>query len=59
MHEVQSFRIKVHSAGEIPWMTQNPSSWEKIDSDLTEMSTVALAIKGEKVDNTVREAWKN
>ena len=53
MKEVQSFRIKVHSAGELPWMSQNPSSWEKIDADLADMSTVALSVKGEKVDNTV------
>ena len=55
MRSLQSFRVKVHQPGEIPWMTKNPSSWEKIAAHEEQMTTVTLSLKGEKVDNLVRK----
>ena len=52
-HNIKSFRVKVHPSGELPWVGKNPSSWEKIDAHELHMSTVALAVQGEKVDNMV------
>ena len=51
--DVDSFWVKVHQAGEIPWMGKNPSSWEKIEAHEEDMSTVFTNIQGEKVANTV------
>ena len=51
--DVNTFWIKVHQPGEIPWLTKNPSSWEKIEAHAEEMSTVFINIKGEKVDHMV------
>ena len=51
--DVDYFWVKVHQAGEIPWMGRNPSSWEKIQAHEEEMSTVFINIQGEKVDNKV------
>ena len=52
-NDVDSFWVKVHQAGEIPWMGKNPSSWEKIEAHEEEMSTVFINIQGEKVAHTV------
>lgn len=51
--EVDTFWLKVHQAGEIPWMSKISSTWEKIDAHKEDMSTIFLTIKGEKVDATV------
>ena len=40
-------------AGEIPWMTKQSSTWEQIFAHETEMSTISLVVKGEKVDSLV------
>ena len=45
-------------AGEIPWMTKQSSTWEQIFAHETEMSTISLVVKGEKVDSLVREGLK-
>ena len=58
-NDVDSFWIKVHQAGEIPWMENNPSSWEKIEAHEEEMSTVFINIQGEKVAHTVRTLIKS
>ena len=52
-NDVDTFWVKVHQAGEIPWMGKNPSSWEKIEAHEEEMSTVFINIQGEKVAHTV------
>ena len=52
---IKSFRVKVHNSGEFPWVGKNPSSWEKIDAHTVHMSTVALSIQGEKVENRVSD----
>ena len=57
-NDVDSFWIKVHQAGEIPWMAKNPSSWEKIEAHEEEMSTVFINIQGEKVTNSVKRTLK-
>ena len=56
--DVDSFWVKVHQAGEIPWMGKNPSSWEKIEAHEEDMSTVFINIQGEKVANTVETLIK-
>ena len=47
------FWIKVHSAGEIPWIKKDKSSWKKIESYKDEISTRFITIKGEKITNKV------
>ena len=57
-NDVDTFWVKVHQAGEIPWMKSNPSSWEKIEANEEEMSTVFINIQGEKVAHTVEALFK-
>ena len=58
-NDVDSFWVKVHQAGEIPWMGKNPSSWEKIEAHEEEMSTVFISIQGEKVSHMVCKSVVN
>ena len=51
--DVNAFYIKVHSAGEIPWITQDKSSWKKIAPFTNEMSTRFITLKGEKIEGKV------
>ena len=51
--DVNAFYIKVHSAGEIPWITQDKSSWKKILPFTNEMSTRFITLKGEKIEGKV------
>ena len=48
--EVNAFWIKVHPAGEIPWITKDKSSWKKIYPQSHEMSTKFVTLKGEKIE---------
>ena len=48
--DVDTFWIKVHQAGEIPWMSKISSTWEKVEAHSEEMSTVFINVQGEKVD---------
>ena len=48
-----TFWIKVHQAGEIPWMSKISSTWEKVEAHAEDMSTVFIALQGEKVDGKV------
>ena len=50
---VNTFYIKVHPAGEIPWITQDKSSWKKISPYTNEMSTRFITLKGEKIEGKV------
>ena len=50
---VNSFMIKLHQPGELPWVTSDRSSWHKISSTQTNMVTHFITIKGEKVIHTV------
>ena len=52
--DVNTFWIKVHQSGEIPWMSKISSTWEKIEAHSEEMSTVFIALQGEKVDAKVK-----
>ena len=52
---VNSFWIKLHQPGELPWIEQDKSSWQKIESHQNDMVTYFITIKGEKVANTVNE----
>ena len=52
--EVDHFWIKVHQAGEIPWMSKISSTWEKVEAHAEDMSTVFIALQGEKVDGKVK-----
>ena len=47
--EVNSFLIKVHPAGEIPRMTKDKSTWNRIYPHKNEMSTRFITLKGEKI----------
>ena len=49
-----TFWIKVHQAGEIPWMSKLSSTWEKVEAHAEDMSTVFIALQGEKVDGKVK-----
>ena len=51
---VNSFWIKLHQPGELPWIEQDKSSWQKLESHQNDMVTYFITIKGEKVANTVR-----
>ena len=53
--DVNAFYIKVHSAGEIPWITQDKSSWKKIYPFTNEMSTRFITLKGEKIEGKVNK----
>ena len=50
---VNSFWIKVHQPGELPWIERDKSSWQKLESHQDDMLTYFIRIKGEKVANTV------
>ena len=50
---VNSFYLKVHPHGEIPWMQQDKSSWNKINAHSDDISTKFVTIKGEKSDYRV------
>ena len=52
--DVDTFWIKVHQAGEIPWMSKISSTWEKVEAHSEEMSTVFINVQGEKVDFKVQ-----
>ena len=41
-------------AGEIPWMSKISSTWEKVEAHAEDMSTVLIALQGEKVDGKVK-----
>ena len=47
--ELNSFLIKVHPAGEIPRMTKDTSTWNRIYPHKNEMSTRFITLKGEKI----------
>ena len=49
-----TFWIKVHQAGEIPWMSKISSTWEKVDAHSEDMSTISITLQGEKVDGKVK-----
>ena len=51
--DVNAFYIKVHSKGEIPWITQDKSTWKKIFPFTNEMSTRFITLKGEKIEAKV------
>lgn len=51
--KINDFIIKVHPAGEIPWLTKDTSSWQRISSYPADMSTRFVSIKGEKIDSKV------
>ena len=50
---INSFMIKLHQPGELPWIEKDKSTWQRIKSTQNEMVTHFLTIKGEKVINTV------
>ena len=50
---VNSFMIKLHQPGELPWVQEDKSTWQRIKSTQNDMVTHFLSIKGEKVINTV------
>lgn len=50
---INSFLIKVHPPGELPIMSEDKSSWQRISSHQDEMITHFLTVKGEKVSSTV------
>ena len=47
--KLNAFYIKVHPAGEIPWITKDRSSWKKISAFSNEMSNRFITLKGEKI----------
>ena len=49
--DLNAFYIKVHPAGEIPWIKQDKSTWKKIEAYDNEISTKYITLKGEKVDS--------
>ena len=51
--DINAFYIKVHPAGEIPWMTSDKSSFKKITAYSNEMSTKFITLKGEKIEGKV------
>ena len=51
--DINSFWIKVHSPGEIPWIKKDKSTWKKIEPYGNEMSTKFITLKGEKIDSKV------
>ena len=55
--DINNFRIKVHSAGDIPWMSKISSTWELVESNTEDMSTVFISIQGEEVETT--EGFRN
>ena len=50
---INSFLIKVHQPGDLPWVRDDKSSWTRISSQQNEMATHFISIKGEKVIHTV------
>ena len=50
---INSFWIKVHSPGEIPWIKKDKSTWKKIEPYGNEMTTKFITLKGEKIDSKV------
>ena len=50
---INSFLVKVHKPGDLPWIKDDKSSWTRIYSHQNEMATHFISIKGEKVINTV------
>ena len=48
-----SFLVKVHKPGDLPWVKDDKSTWTRISSNQFEMVTYFISIKGEKVINTV------
>ena len=55
--DVKKFKIKVHPAGDIPWMSKITSTWELVEADTEDMSKVFISIQGEEVETT--EAFRN
>ena len=53
--EINSFLIKVHPAGELPWMMKEQSSWQQISASPEDMITRFITIKGEIIAD---EVWK-
>ena len=52
MGHLNSFWIKVHKPGDIPIMSDERSSWVKIESTSQDMVTKFISLKGEKVAHT-------
>ena len=50
---INTFWIKVHSPGEIPWIEKDKSTWKKIEPYGNEMATKFVTLKGEKIDSKV------
>ena len=48
---LNKFWIKVHTAGEIPWIFREKSTWTKVEAFDLEMSTRFITLKGEKIDH--------
>ena len=53
LQNANSFYIKVHPHGEVPWMQNDKSSWRKIEAFSKEISTKYITIEGEKHDYKV------
>ena len=54
--DVNTFWIKVHQSGEIPWMSKISSTWEKVEAHSEDMSTISITLQGEKVDGKVTKS---
>ena len=50
-NDLNKFWIKVHAAGEIPWMFKEKSTWTKIEASDIDMTTKFITLKGEKIDH--------
>ena len=46
---LNTFWIKVHQQGEIPWMKKDKSTWKKIEANSLDMSTKFITLKGEQI----------
>ena len=52
-NDINSFLIKVHPAGEIPWITKEKNTWRKISSFKNDMSTRFISVSGEMIISEV------
>ena len=53
--KINSFWIKVHPSGEIPWIEKDRSTWKKITAFQNDMSTRFVSIKGEIISYEVKD----
>ena len=51
--DIDSFLIKVHPAGEIPWMSKDPQTFKRISAVENDMSTRFITVSGDIITSEV------